>query len=73
MLLETGRAGEALAEFEASAVRDPNRFRSHYGAALAAQRSGDTAKARAYFAKLEDLANKGDPRPEIETARLTMR
>jgi tetratricopeptide (TPR) repeat protein len=73
LLLEAGRAGEALAAFEASAVRDPNRFRGYYGAALAAQRSGDMTKARAYFAKLSALAAKGDPRPELEKARVAMR
>jgi tetratricopeptide (TPR) repeat protein len=69
MLLETGRAKEALVQFEASAVRDPNRFRGYYGAALAAQRSGDMAKARDYFARLQSLAAKGDPRPELAKAR----
>jgi hypothetical protein len=34
MLLQLGRPADALKEFEASAVRDPNRFRNLYGAAL---------------------------------------
>jgi tetratricopeptide (TPR) repeat protein len=70
MLLELGRPQEALKEFEASASRDPNRFRGFYGAALAAERSGNAAKARAYFAKLSELGRKGDARPELERARI---
>ena len=69
MLLQLGRPGEALKEFEASATRDPNRFRGFYGAALAAQRSGDAKKARAYFEKLAQLGAKGDARPELQQAR----
>ena len=69
MLLELKQPAAALKEFEASAVRDPNRFRNFYGAALAAQRSGDAAKAREYFTKLSRLAAKGDPRPELQQAR----
>src|SRR3989475_2539929 len=69
MLLQLNRPAEALKEFEASAARDPNRFRGYYGAGLAAQGSGDTAKARGYFTKLSQLAAKGDPRPELAQAR----
>jgi len=69
MLLQLKRPAEALKEFEASAARDPNRFRGYYGAGLAAQHSGDTAKARGYFTKLSQLAAKGDPRPELAQAR----
>jgi len=69
MLLQLGRPADALKEFEASAMRDPNRFRNFYGAALAAERSGNAAKARQYFAKLAQLGAKGDPRPELQRAR----
>ena len=69
MLLQVGQPAAALKEFEASAVRDPNRFRNFYGAALAAQRSGDAAKAREYFTKLSRLAAKGDARPELQQAK----
>jgi tetratricopeptide (TPR) repeat protein len=70
MLQQLGKPGDALKEFEASAVRDPNRFRGFYGAALAAERSGDKAKARAYYAKLTQMAAKGDARPELQQARM---
>src|SRR5207247_1762243 len=48
MLLEVKRPAEALKEFETVQVREPERFRSYYGAAQAAAQSGDKAKARRY-------------------------
>jgi predicted Zn-dependent protease len=69
MLLEMKRPAEALKEFEASEKHDPNRFRGIYGAAQAAAESGDNAKAKRYFARLVEMAGKGDPRPELEQAK----
>jgi tetratricopeptide (TPR) repeat protein len=69
MLLEHGKPAEALATYERSQVRDPNRFRSLYGAGEAAAQSGNRDKARYYFSKLIELAGSGDPRPEMEKAR----
>jgi len=69
MLLELKQPAQALKEFEVSARHDPNRFRSTYGSALAAAQSGDAAKARAYYAKLLELAGKGDARPELQQAK----
>ncbi len=69
MLLELNHPAQALKEFEVSARHDPNRFRGTYGAALAAAQSGDMAKARAYYAKLYELAGKGDTRPELQHAK----
>ncbi len=68
MLLEAGQTNEALAEYERSAVREPNRFRGTYGAAVAAARAGNKDKARFYFAKLVNAAGSGDPRPELQQA-----
>ena len=70
MLLELKQPAQALKEFEASAMREPNRFRGYCGAALAATQTGDSAKARAYYAELARLAAKGDPRPELQQAKL---
>jgi hypothetical protein len=42
-------------------------------AATTARRSGDEGKAREYFARLSRLAAKGERRPELEQARITMR
>ncbi len=60
MLLEVGQPAEALKAFESSAQREPNRLRGIYGAAKAAELSGDREKARMYYAKLVALAEKGD-------------
>ena len=68
MLLEAGQPIEALAEYERSAVREPNRFRGTYGAAVAAARAGNKDKAHYYFAKLVNVAGAGDPRPELQQA-----
>jgi cytochrome c-type biogenesis protein CcmH/NrfG len=69
MLLESGKAAEALAAYERSQVRDPNRFRSLSGAGQAAAQAGNRDKARYYFSRLVDMAGSGDPRPELEKAR----
>jgi tetratricopeptide (TPR) repeat protein len=69
MLLESDKPAEALAAYEQSQVRDPNRFRSLYGAGQAAAQSGKRDKARHYFSKLIELVGSGDPRPEMEKAR----
>jgi len=69
MLLASGKPAEALAAYERSQVRDPNRFRSLYGAGEAAEQSGNRDKARYYFSRLFDMAGSGDRRPEMEKAR----
>ncbi|HEX2438874.1 MAG TPA: hypothetical protein VHT71_11265 [Methylomirabilota bacterium] len=70
LLLELGEPVQALAEFEASLKNAPNRFRSFHGAALAAQRTGDLARARAHYERLVALAARGDSeRPELSQAR----
>jgi tetratricopeptide (TPR) repeat protein len=69
MLLELKRPAEALKEYEASQLREPNRYRSLYGAGQAAEQSGNRDKARHYFSKLVELAGSGDLRPEMEKAR----
>ncbi len=69
MLLELKRPAEALKEFEASQVREPNRFRNLYGAGQAAAQSGNRDKARHYYSRLIEMAGAGDPRPELAKAR----
>jgi hypothetical protein len=51
MLLELQRPAPALAAFEATLVREPNRYRALAGAARAARMTGDAARAR----KLESM------------------
>jgi tetratricopeptide (TPR) repeat protein len=69
MLLELKRPAEALKEYEASQIREPNRLRGYYGAGLAASQAGQHAKAKQHFGKLVALAGKGEPRPEVAAAR----
>jgi tetratricopeptide (TPR) repeat protein len=69
MLLESGKPADALAEYERSQLRDPNRFRSLYGAGQAAAQSGNRERARSYFLRLIDMAGSGESRPEMQFAR----
>ncbi|MFN0139527.1 MAG: hypothetical protein ACKVQW_05515 [Pyrinomonadaceae bacterium] len=69
MLLELDRPADALKEFETSQTREPNRFRGYYGAAVAAEKSGDKVKARRYYSKLIELADKSSERTELKSAR----
>jgi tetratricopeptide (TPR) repeat protein len=52
LLLEVGQAKEAQREFEAALKIYPGRFRGLYGAARAAEQSGDKENASHYYAKL---------------------
>jgi tetratricopeptide (TPR) repeat protein len=70
MLLERGMAAEALAAFEATIKKEPNRFNAFAGAAKAADRLGDKAKAKDFSQKLAALGNSPDAvRPDIAAAR----
>jgi len=58
----------AFAEYEAVLKTAPNRFNALYGAAIAADASGNSASANLYYKKLNEIAV-GDERPELLTAR----
>lgn len=60
MLLDRGNAKEALAAFEATLKKEPNRLGAYVGAAKAAEKSGDSAKAREYYGKVVAVANGAD-------------
>jgi predicted Zn-dependent protease len=49
MLLDRGMAKEALAAFEATKAKEPNRFRGFLGAAQAAEKLGDKTAAKANY------------------------
>jgi tetratricopeptide (TPR) repeat protein len=68
MLLELDRPGEAFAEFSRVLASEPNRFGALYGAARAAERSGDMVKARDLYAALVKVAPQSR-RPEVQHAR----
>ncbi len=59
---------EALAEYASVLKTAPNRFNALYGAASAAEASGDASLANNYFRKLIEVAV-GDERPELSSAR----
>jgi tetratricopeptide (TPR) repeat protein len=69
MLLESGKPADALAEYEASQVRDPKRFRSLYAAGAAAAKSGNADKARYFYGRLVEMAGSGTARQELVVAR----
>jgi hypothetical protein len=71
MLLQLKQPAAALAEFEATLKKEPNRFRALYGAATSAAQAGDRAKARRYFEQIVRLCEHGDTpgRPELQNAR----
>lgn len=68
MLRQLGHPAEALAAYETSLQRNPNRFNSLYGAAQAAAQAGHPAKAQQYCTQLLQVAA-GSSRPELAVAR----
>jgi hypothetical protein len=72
MLLLMKEPADALKEFEATLVREPNRFRALFGAARSASRAGDHQTARKYYRQLLDVCAGADSpgRQELEEARL---
>src|SRR6266852_2691731 len=70
MLRGYGQPAAALKEYEASMKNAPNRLRGYYGAAKAAQDSGQAKKASAYYKQLARLTRDADgDRPEIVELR----
>ena len=69
LLLEAGRSTEALTEFTKALKQQPNRYRGLYGAARAAEAAGDTANAKAFYAKVIELSKQAEGRrPELHRA-----
>jgi len=68
LLMLAHRPKESMVEYQAVLKIAPNRFNTLYGAAKAAEASGDAATASGYFKKLTEVAV-GDERPELKTAR----
>jgi hypothetical protein len=70
MLLESGKPGEALAAFEATLKKEPNRLGATVGAAKAAEKAGDNAKAQEYYRQVVTIAGDADKsRTEVSDAR----
>jgi tetratricopeptide (TPR) repeat protein len=73
LLLEAGQAGDALGEYKKALSQTPNRYRGLYGAARAAEASGDRENAIGYYTKLIQLASTGDgTRTELARAKVYM-
>jgi Tfp pilus assembly protein PilF len=70
MLLESGKPAEALAAFEATLKKEPNRLGAYLGAAKAAEKAGDNAKAREYYRQVVTIAGDADKsRTDVSDAR----
>src|SRR5499433_431380 len=71
MLLDANYPRQALQEFEAALRVEPGRFLSFYGAARAAELSGDQAKAEGFYARLVGQTASADveQRPALKIAR----
>ena len=70
LLLELGRAPEALAEYQTAMKTDPGRFNSLYGAAQAAAAAGKHELAAQYYAQLvKNCSGSDSDRPELARAK----
>jgi tetratricopeptide (TPR) repeat protein len=70
MLLDSGKPAEALAAFEATLQKEPNRLGATSGAARAAEKAGDNVKAQEYYRKVVAIAGDADAsRTEVSEAR----
>jgi hypothetical protein len=70
LLLAANEPALAVKEYEASLQSARNRYSGLYGAAKAAQRSGDREKARSYYGKLVTLCSNAETeRPELAEAK----
>jgi hypothetical protein len=70
MLLDRGMAKEALAAFEATLKKEPNRLGATVGAARAADKAGDAVKAKEYYTKVAELTGDADAsRSDAKEAR----
>ena len=70
LLFELERFGGALWSYAKTLEREPRRARALFGAARSAERSGDVAQARRYYALVADLMKEADStRQELETAK----
>ena len=70
LLMEVGEPTAALAAYEQTLEREPNRARTLFGAARAAEAAADIAKARTHYTALLELMGNADPtREEPRVAR----
>ncbi|MEO6238291.1 MAG: hypothetical protein ABIQ52_14935, partial [Vicinamibacterales bacterium] len=74
MLLELKQPKEALAAFQKTIAKEPNRFRAVAGAMRAASAAGDDPAARKYAGQLVSICARADAaaRPELQAARVSV-
>ena len=60
MMMDAKQPAEALKEYETVLQKEPNRFRSVYGAGHAAELAGFTQKARTYYQQLIKICERGE-------------
>jgi Tfp pilus assembly protein PilF len=69
LLMVHNQPAEALAEYEATLTREPNRARTITGAARAAKAAGRDEAARRHYSALVALLDAQSQRPELREAR----
>lgn len=69
MLLDRGMVNEALAAFESTMSKEPNRYNAYVAAAKAAKAAGDNAKAKAVYENLISTAGATSERPTLAEAK----
>ncbi len=74
MLLSLNEPTKALEQFEATLKKEPRRFNSLYGAAHAAQLSGNRGASQSYFRELLSVCTHSDKpaRSELQEAKLSI-
>jgi hypothetical protein len=70
MLIELNRPREALGEYRSTLEKEPNRFRTLYGALRAASLAGDRAAVRQYRSALRKLCARADVPGRSELAEI---
>lgn len=69
MLMQMNKPWEALVAYKADLKRHANRFNALFGAATAAEKSGNNNLAIQYYNKLIEIAAPDSNRPELQVAR----
>ena len=70
LLMEMNEPAQALQAFEAALKMEPGRFWTLFGAARAADRAGDSAKAKTFYTRLVTQTADADPeRPALKEAK----
>jgi hypothetical protein len=60
MLMELNQPTDALVEYRKSMIKEPNRFRSLYGAMKASRATGDKKSAADYASQIDKLTGTSD-------------